>query len=379
MDNKLHLLLIGIIALCLCAPTAQGQIRYGQPTSGGVHFTYSYWKMEQDTLKTTLNQLVFPLSGFVPLRDNMEMRFYLTSATNNMDTVGNDMSLSGLGDLRVQVSRSLKEDQLLLSAGMNLPTGKKKLDVEGQLVQLALSQNFLDVPLRRLGEGFGFNLLVGVAHAFNNINVGGGITYKYNGSYDPYNGVTDYDPGDMISLNAGADITGEQTSASIDAIYSLYTTDKLFDREVFRQSPTFDIRMVVSHNLNKGMIHGQVRYVLRGKNKLYTTDMNQQEIISSLQLFGNEFMINGGYTFTDGGLWKVTPSAELRLIAANDDALGSAKLEDASVIGIGADTERQLSDKVNLFVGGRFYTGSANGGNIDLTGLQFTGGLSATF
>ena len=382
MDNKKQLIILVSVVLIffLTGVTVQGQIRYGQPASGGTNFTYSYWKMEQDTLKTTLNQFVIPVSGFIPLQDNLEMQVFISSASNSMDVINNNVSLSGLSDLRMQVNKSLKEDRLLLSGGINLPTGKKKLDGEGQLVQLALSQNFLDVPLRRLGEGFGFNILIGGAQSFDNVNIGGGITYQYIGTYDPYEGVVDYNPGDMISINGGIDIVGERTIASFDAIYSLYTDDKFTDTKVFRQSPTFDFRVRLSHHLSNGnILKGSIRYVLRGNNKLYTVDTTQQEVISSLQLFGNEFFISGGYTFTAMNQWQVTPSAELHMISSNDDELQAAQLDNSSVLGFGVIAERPVSEKVSLFAGGKFFTGSADGGNIDLTGLQFTGGLSATF
>ncbi len=382
MGNKKQTILIAgvVLVFFLCGMTVQGQIRYGQPASGGLTFTYSYWKMEQDTLETTLNQFVVPVSGFIPLQDNLEMQLFISSASNSMDIINDNVSLSGLSDLRMQINKSLKEDRLLLSGGINLPTGKKKLDGEGQLVQLALSQNFLDVPLRRLGEGFGFNLLIGGAQSFDNVNIGGGITYQYIGSYDPYEGVADYNPGDMVSINGGIDIAGEQNIISIDAVYSLYTDDKFTDTKVFRQSPTFDFRFRITHRMSSGnILKGSLRYVLRGNNKLYTTDTSQQEIISSLQLFGNELFVSGGYTFTAMNQWQVTPSAELHMISSNDDELGPTQLENSSVFGFGLIAERPVGEKISLFAGGKYFTGSADGGNIDLTGLQFTGGLSATF
>ena len=64
----------------------------------------------------------------------------------------------------------------------------------------------------------------------------------------------------------------------------------------------------------------------------------------------------------------------MKVIGGNDRGL-----EGSTVFGIGAGLSRLLSESVNASGGLTYYTGSADGGNIDLTGLQVTFGLTASF
>ncbi len=366
-----RLLLTAMLIWLLCCARTQAQIQFGQPASGGIQMIYTRWEVTQGAFETSSNQVAAPVTGFVPLKDNLEMRLYIASGVTHADSLGKDLVLSGAGDLRVQFSQSLQEDQLLLSGGINLPTGRKNLDSEGQAILDLLSQNYLQFPFRRLGEGFGFNLLAGVAQKLDRFLVGGGITYQYNGSYEPYEASGDYDPGDMISINAGAELPGEHTTASVDVIYSLYTDDKLEDTKVFRQSPTFDSRLGVTHKTGVITLQGSLRYILRGDNKLPADTSEAADLISQ-KLFGDELLANLSVTFGSGDGWRMTPYGQLRTIAENEAEIGSA-----SIVSVGATVGTKLGEQVSLSLGGEYSMGDANDGNIDITGYRASIGLTA--
>ena len=289
MRNKALLYIICLLIAIGGVSPAFGQIRYGQPTAGQLKFTYSHWKIENGDTATTIDQMSFPVSGFLPLKDNLEMHLFFAGATNNVDNDDGDISLSGLGDMRLQVNQSLANDQWLISVGMNLPTGKKSLNPAGKQILSVLSENYLSFPVRRLGGGFGFNMLLATAKASGNTRYGGGIMYQFNGTYEPYEGTGDYNPGDMISANAGVDIVSDPTVVSVDVIYSLFTEDKIEGNKVFKQSPLLDLRLGVLRKMGSSSASLRLRYAMRGDNKWYNS--GSQEVISSLQLFGNEFLL----------------------------------------------------------------------------------------
>ncbi|MBD3402003.1 hypothetical protein GF420_03835, partial [candidate division GN15 bacterium] len=151
-----------VLMLCLFAgTTARAQIVYGQPASGDLQLTYYSWTVTQGETERTISQLAFPLTGFVPAGENFDITLYAANASTTLDVDDGEQSLSGLSDVRVQANRAFADDQLLLSAGVNLPTGKTALDLEEEYFVLqALSQNYLEFPVRRYGEGFGFNVLL---------------------------------------------------------------------------------------------------------------------------------------------------------------------------------------------------------------------------
>ncbi|MEA2031004.1 MAG: hypothetical protein U9N55_05340 [candidate division Zixibacteria bacterium] len=374
MRNKTLLYIVCMLIVIGGFSSAFGQIRYGQNTAGQLKFTYSHWKIENGDTATTIDQMSFPVSGFLPLKDNLEMHLFFAGATNNINNNNNDISLSGLGDMRLQVNQSLSDDQWLVSAGLNLPTGKKSLDPDGRQILSALSENYLSFPVRRLGRGLGFNVLLGTARASSsgNTRYGGGIMYQFNGTYEPYEGTGDYNPGDMISANAGVDISSGPTTVSIDAIYSLFAEDKVNDNKVFCQSPLLDLRLGVLRKMGSSSASLRLRYAMRGENKRYGGDNNEE--ISSLQLFGNEFLLAGNASFAVSESLYLIPLAELRLISENEQDFGNA-----SIVGFGSNLDYKLGQQTKLTFGGKLYTGSADGGNFDLSGIQLTAGLKASF
>ena len=380
MDNKKYLNTILIIfMLTIISIPAYGQIRYGKPGFGDVDMTYSFWKMTMGEEEATLHQLVFPVTGFIPLQDNLELHLFVANATHHVEFQDADYQLNGLGDLKLQLSKSFSEDQLLFSVGLNLPTGKKSLDVEGEQTIYLLSYNFLDLPVRGLGEGFGFNVLLGGAQASGNLQYVGGILYEYNGSYEPYESSGDYDPGDKISINAGGDFVAEKTTFSTDVIYTLFTNDKVDGDDKFKQSPQLEFRTGVVHRMGSTDLNAGIRYIFRGENDIYLLDASSQQILESLKLFGNELMLYGGVVYKISEDVSLNPSLSFRMISANDENLEDIQLDNSSVIGAGLAFNKRFQEKFGLKIGGKYFTGSADGGDIDLTGLQFTASLTATF
>ena len=155
--------------------------------------------------------------------------------------------MSGLGDLRLQLAHSFSRDRLLLSAGLNLPTGKRELDPDGErrIIEF-LSRDYLSLPLRRYGEGFGFNLQAGGATELGPFKCGLSGVYDYCGSYKPYEGSGDYDPGDAVSLNATAGVSSGRIEYAGDVGFSFFGTDALDGENIYKQAPQFSARLMAT-------------------------------------------------------------------------------------------------------------------------------------
>ena len=374
MENKKFiggLLIIGVIFLAISP--SYGQIIYGQPAAGSLQTIYSHWSLKNDSTTTKINQFTIPVNGFIPLGDNFETQVYVAGSSNDFSRPGNDYSLSGLSDFRIQASHSFSNDRFLMSLGLNLPTGKKELDQtkERAIIDL-LSENYLAFPLRRFGEGFGFNLLLGGATMLGAMRCGGGVMYQYNGSYTPYTNDENYKPGDFFSVNANANMKFGKTTLTTDVIYTNYASDKQDEDKIFRQSPQLDLRLGANYDEPSYGIAGNARYLIRGRHTSY--DVVTGAILSQLKIYGNEFSINGMFLYHPGEKWSLGPILEFRLTADNEEGLGNS-----SLFGAGAAYTRRLGSSLVFDLGFRYYSGSADGGNIDLSGLQFTSGLRASF
>ncbi|MDH4156586.1 MAG: hypothetical protein OEW00_04855 [candidate division Zixibacteria bacterium] len=366
-----------VLCLVLAATTSsQGQVIYGQPASGNPQFVYSHWKLQDPAGdEITVSQSYLPLVGYVPLKDNLELQFHIANSSNALKFEGYDKSLSGLSDLRLQVTQSLSDDRFVLSGSVNLPVGKKKLRLSDEwIIVEALSQDFLSLPTRRLGEGFGFSMLAGGATMLGETRVGGGLVYQFNGEYQPYEESGDYDPGDIISANAGGDLQKGGMRWSANAIFTAYTADKQKGIKTFRQSPQFLMSVAGTYETEAMTAGGGVSFLVRGRNVVYDST---ETILSKLKLFGNEFAINGAASWKLAPGWFAGPSALFRHIAANEGLL-EAELGSASVFGAGVNGGKTLGEHFTVDVGFMYFTGSADAGDIDLTGYQLTASLLAT-
>jgi len=364
------------------------QIIYGQPTTGSAQVTYYHWKTTSAGEESTINQLLIPLTGFVPVRDNFELTFFVANSSNKYEVGDGTYKLSGLGDFLLQASHSFADDQLLASATINLPTGKKELDSEQTEVLFALSQNYLEFPMRQFGGGFGFTLLLGGALELkDDMRAGAGVAYQYIGNYTPYEGgrildtVTDeitevdysgYDPGDVISANGGIDYQRGRMLWSGDLIYSHYFADELDGQNVFRQSRQFDWRFRGDYTGERNSLAVMLRYVWRGHNRVYSDTG-----YITPKLFGNEFSVLAEYTQLIGERWFAAPSADFRTIAGSEitTEIGSGS---SNILGFGVAVGRHMTEQLNASLGFKLYTGSAHDGDIDVSGYRISLGLTGT-
>ncbi len=365
--NRIALMVIAMAGLFAPLSPTHSQIMYGQPTSGDMGFIYSHWSLDNGSGTTEISQLTIPLTGFVPIRDNLEAFFYVANSSNTLEGSNTDYSLSGLSDARLQLNRSFNDDHLLLSVGVNLPTGKKKLNRDEELLVLQmLSQNYLNFPMRRFGEGFGVNMLLGGAQMLGEFRCGAGIMYQYNGSYNPYEEMGKYDPGDFVSINAGADWQNDRLKLTGNVIFTGYTDDKLEGSKVLQQSSQFDLRFGVIHSGNAYDISGGIGYLLRGRNTFYNPDKSER------RLFGDVLLINASLTRRLQQGWRLTPSLELKhIVGADEDNIGSA-----TIFGLGGAVGRTFGEQIGVTIGGKYFTGNADDGDIDLSGFQLTASLT---
>jgi hypothetical protein len=373
MGNRLLYAVLLLAVICGVPSNTDAQIVYGSPAAGGIGVDFTSWTIDSaDGEKAVIYQIIMPIYGFVPLRDNLEMTIYLANSANFLDTPADDYNLSGLNNASVQVSQSLGEDHFLLSFGLNLPTGKRKLNYEEEAEVLnVLTQNFLQMPMTRFGEGFGFNLLAGGATMLGeNVRAGAGVTYQYTGSYEPYENYTDYNPGDLVGINVGLDMGTDSARSALDVVYTLYTNDTHDGANVFRQAPQIDFRLSGFRSNGAVTLSGLLRYLNRGDNKEFDGTGTE---LAPLRLYGNEFGAAGGVSFKLGNQFFAGPSAEYRSVSSSDVS-GSS-----SVFGVGANFSAGAGQSVAITGGGKYHFGDADGGNIDITGYSASLGLTARF
>ncbi len=370
------------LLIMLILPSAvSGQIVYNQPKSSSLIVHYNSWSLENTRRAATdplgreddLYQRTFLLSGFLPLRDNCEARYNLISASNRLDYDNSASELSGFSDLRLQVAHSFKKDRLLLSAGLNLPTGKQKLDSteEARVIEF-LSRDYLSLPLRRYGEGFGFNLQGGGAAKISRFTCGMSALYYYSGTYEPYSGGGDYNPGNTFSLNATANTVAGKMSYAADLVYTLTGVDKYEDTKIYKQAQQFGTRLTASYLREPYRATLGVRMLLRGRNKRYS--LSTGAVDSQLKKYGDEFDVYLRMAYTPAVDWHIAAHLATRQISS-----GEENLDASSLYNFGLIVSKELASRLSLEVGGVYHTGSTNDDTLKIDGYQISAGVAVTY
>ncbi len=378
MPTKKLLFLILSICFLMSATPLYGQIIFGSPSSGSLQLHFSSWKITDDSGETKIEQWTIPISGFIPIRDNFEARFQIAGCSNDLELAGAKSNLKGAGDLRVLLSHSFYDDRLLASVGLNLPTGKKKLSyftAERSVIE-TLSENYLIFPLRRLGGGFGFNILLGGATVAGPVRLGVGVMYFYNGSYEPYGGLAKYDPGDSYSINASGDLKINGLTLVSNIIYTGFAVDKQNGIKAFKQSPQVDLNIGGAYTSGKFTVRVNAGYLLRARHTKYNLQIG--DIVEQLKMYGDELSVSARFDYYLAETWYLAPSVETKQIAANEET-DADYLGRGSIYGFGAEIGGRLSQSLDAALGSKYYTGSANSGRIDLTGIRIILSLMASF
>ena len=369
---------IFILVLIISVPPLSasfGQIIYDQPYSASLNFYYNSWSLDNPVTggKEDLSQRTFSLSGFMPLRDNFEARYSIVTASNSLDMNNTENELSGLGDLRVQFSHSFYSDRVLLSAGANLPTGKQELDT-GQELQVIefLSRDYLSFPVRRYGEGAGFNLLAGGAASVGPVKCGATASYYYTGTYTPYADFGDYNPGNTFSVGGSAELTADRIHYSAQLSYSISGTDQLDGDDIYKQADRFTTYLSASYREQPYMLTAGTRIILRGKNTRYS--ITDGAIESQLKKYGDEFDLFLHFDYSPAERWLLGARLATRQISSGEEAM-----DQASIYSAGLSASRKLSDHYRVTLGGIYHTGSTDQDDITLSGFQMTASLSAAY
>jgi len=316
----------------------------------------------------TISEMSIPVEMYYPFDRRWSVKINIGQASAN----GKDMaSVSGLSDTQIQLNHYLESSNLVLSLGMNVPTGKRELMLREFNTTALLSQNMLGFETPIFGQGF--NLSPGLTWAFpagEIVVLGLGMSYQIKGGYKPIAKMSgDYNPGGELLITAGLDArTGEAESFSFDLIWTNYKADKIGSDEIFRAGSKIMAAVQYQKYFGRDLLWLFARYRSRSKNHVIVAGTSTE----ALKIQPDEVDCTGLYNHLISKQISWNFSAEIRLLQKTDafDRISILKL------GIGSDwtISPSLLMPVKLgFGAGRF------GNQKSLTGAEISLGLEYRF
>lgn len=181
----------------------------------------------------TISEFAVPIFVLVPITQSLSFDVGTSYARAQVEqTTGakGTSTINGLTDTQVRANYVLGNDFVVLTAGVNIPTGKNEVPVEQQLAAALIGNDFLAFPISNLGTGFGATGGIAMARPVGDWNFGGGVSVRRSAQYDPFSpsgGVLlHYQPGNEIRARLGLDRAVGTGRVTLGVTYSSFGDDE---------------------------------------------------------------------------------------------------------------------------------------------------------
>ena len=203
-------MVLGIAATLMASALARAQSGFETNLRAGPQFV----RYELGgPVNETISQLAVPIFVVVPVSSALTVDVGTAYAWSRVEPSsgagGQRSTISGLTDTQVRANVILGSDFVVLTAGLNLPTGQSTAALDEQLAAFRIGSDFLAFPISSFGTGFGMTGGIAIARPLGIWNVGAGGSVRHSGSYEPIednSGVRPrFQPGNEYRLRIGAD------------------------------------------------------------------------------------------------------------------------------------------------------------------------------
>jgi hypothetical protein len=229
MRTSVHLA-FAIAAGLLAAPLGAQSIFDASVRSGPQFVRYEI----REPVSQTISEFALPIFVVVPISRafNVDVGTSYTSArVENNGGAGGTSTISGLTDTQIRANLNLGVDFVVLTAGVNLPTGRSTASPEEQLAALQMGNDFLALPISNMGTGFGATAGLAVARPLGEWNVGFGASLRRSSAYEPFEdnagGRPRFQPGNEYRARLGVDHAFGTGRFALGMIYSRFADDEL--------------------------------------------------------------------------------------------------------------------------------------------------------
>lgn len=215
------------ILLAGASTAAAAQVKLAGDAMTAVGPVFEVWKfggggIPQPTIDgassvtvTRASQWSIPVSVMVPFGSRFSVDLTTAYASSDVRISGTDpitgtdgYSLSGVADVRLRATGHIIGDNVLLTAGLNLPTGETELNEEELSALRVVGAPALSFQVPVLGIGTGGTLGVVLAHELGAWSWALGTSYEMRKQYTPISvaaGIpVDFSPGDAVRLSLGS-------------------------------------------------------------------------------------------------------------------------------------------------------------------------------
>lgn len=263
--NTRRLLPLALVALSASALPAQSfwnsQLRFGPQfhsyrIKSPLNETVAQWAMPLFVSVPVLPALTLDVgSSFAMVAHEGETR----DASGNVVTTRSE--LSGLTDTQLRANYTFGADFVVLTAGLNLPTGSATLDPSELAAATRIGSDFFSFPISGFGSGFGVTGGVAVARPLGDWNWGLGASVRQASEYEPFRDAsgtaTRFTPGPEYRARFGLDHPLGVGRIAVGFTYSKFGDDKA-NAITYNTGDRYIVQASVSNALQNGVDYSVV-------------------------------------------------------------------------------------------------------------------------
>ena len=182
-----------------------------------------------------ISELAIPLFVVVPVTQSLSFDVGSAFAQSRVveTTAGKSATstISGPTDTQVRANYVLGTDFVVLTAGVNLPTGRATVAPDQLVAASLIGSDFLNLPVPAMGIGFGGTGGVAVARPLGDWNLGAGLSMRKSAEYSPVDAAGGiplrYQPGNEYRARVGVDRAFGTGRITLGLTYSTFGDDNL--------------------------------------------------------------------------------------------------------------------------------------------------------
>lgn len=278
----------------------------------------------------------------------------ISAASRYASVSGDIKKLKGFSDMQLFGSHRFQEYNLTLNAGLNIPSGKTKLDQDEFFTSRLISQNLFNLNTSNFGQGL--NAFLGATYTIPLSDVfviGAGVSYQIKTEYQPTSLIDQkYQPSNEISFTTGFDVKLSESSVfTADVTGIFYGNDKVDGEEIFSAGNRFVFNSIYKQYFGFDLFSVVIlyRYIGAGEYEL------NNSLVESEKINPNQFLTGLSYNH------RVSPVFSLKYgFAFNIYEKTAVLLSGYNLFELSLAPEFKISSSVSIPAILRYSHGSAN-------------------
>ncbi len=322
-----------------------------------------------------ISEYVVPVYVLVPVSPSLSFDVGTAWASVSVTSPGAPAStLSGLTDTQVRANYTVGTDFLVVTLGLNLPTGQSTALPAQQAAATRIASDFLVFPITGFGTGAGGTGGVALARPVGDWNLGLGVAVRHSVAYNPFEDSTGaklyFQPGDEYRARVGLDRPYGTGRVAIGFTYSKFGNDQA-NESIYNTGDRYITQASITNSV------GGADVVVAGWDMFRASGMLADQTPTGKENIANAGVAVGFHTPSG---WVVEPSLEGRVWtqAAPNAATPTNAASYMGTVGLrfnydfGAYAITPFVGYTVGAIGGTTSPGSATGPNSSMTGLRAT-------